>query len=269
MSEQLNLLNLQLDVEKKLNHIPEEAYHMLTLAKITKVEMKTFEVGITDDNGNPSINEFSGLTVPRLSIDTERLVKPWSLDKHHREDTFSWGVHYIKNSTTDTMIPQKDVLQRVSNEFMQILHIHGVLRRHFNIEGQPPVVKEIDLKLLNSYNPFCDAKTRVEQLTAIFTHIVEVFNCLVNDKPMFTNIELAWALIPGGMKRSKYVLPQYVGKGFVEIFKNNTTRPAISISPNVIMKLGELKQTTTNAKAAITAEATLDVFKDLHDMAQD
>ena len=244
------MLNLSLDNEKKLNHLPEELYHNLVLAKITSVHVEEYEIAVIDDNGNPNTSEYAGLKMPRLIIETERIIKPWSIDKNPREQKFSWGVVSIKNNTTGIMLEQKDVIKRVSEQFIQIIHIHSVLRRHYNKATE--LVPALDIDAINAFDPFTDAKTRCANMLTIFTDIANKFNVSLNEKPMFQDIELCWVLIPGGSERSMYVIPQYLGKGFVEIFHNEKHNPAISIPPNVIMKLGKLEQKQAKPKANLT-----------------
>ena len=99
-------------------------------------------------------------------------------------------------------------------------------------------------------------------MTKIYTDICAKFNFALSEKPIFQDIELAWVLIPGGSERSMYVIPQYLGKGFVEIFYNEKHMPAIAVPPNVIMKLGKLEKAQAKPKADLTN--AFSAFADLH-----
>ena len=240
----MSLLNLKLDVESPLSHVPEEAYHNLCFAKIESVTVEFYEVKQFDDNGAPSASEYAGLTVPRLNIKTKREIMPFSVDTNQRSDTFSFGTINIKDTRTGQLRPKKDVTERVEQEFMHMIHIHNVIRKHTNQEP-------LDVSILSKYDPFAIVEDRVVQLGEIFEYIAKMFNTVLDDtkKEQYKDIVLCWALIPGGgQSRSKYVLPKYVGKGFVEVFKNQKFKPAISIPPNVIMRLGKLEETDVSQK---------------------
>ena len=251
-------LNLKLEVESALTHIPEEAYHNLVIAQIESVTVQEFEVKMLDDNGNPSASEYAGLTVPRLVIKTKRQIMPFSTDKNERSDSFSWGVQTTKDWKTGTLKPQKDVLDRTTYDFMSIIHIHNVLRKHNN-------TKELDLKVLNEYNPFAVKEDRVAKLKEIYTYIASMFNekLETTGTEQYKDLVLCWVLIPGGgVNRSKYTIPPYVGSGFVEVFKSQQFKPAISIPTNVVMKLGKLEPKTAPINNAIP-NASLDALQNL------
>ena len=255
-----NILNLTETVEKEAKHIPEESYHNLVFATIESVGVELYEIKLIDDNGNPSTSEYAGLTVPRLTIKTKRTIMPFSIDKNHRAGTFSWGVHYTKNNKENIALPQKDVIKKVQDEFKQILHICGVIKRHF--ENYP----ELDMKLINSYNPFAPAAERVAKLTEIYNYFASHLSTInpLTSVPYTKDLTLIWVLIPGGNKRTQWVLPQYVGEGFVEVFKNKETHPIISVPANVVMKLGELTPKATSSATPKSEAANFDAFANLN-----
>lgn len=240
----MSLLNLKLDVEAPLSHVPEESYHNLCFAKIESVSVETYEVKQFDENNAPSASEYAGLMVPRLNIKTKREVMPFSTDTNQRSDTFSFGTVNIKDTRNGQLRPQKDVTDKVEQDFMHMIHIHNVVRKH---TGQEP----LDVAILSRFDPFAIAEDRVEQLKEIFEYIAKMFNTVLDatKEEQYKNIVFCWALVPGGgVNRAKYVLPKYVGKGFMEVFKNQQFKPAICIPPNVIMKLGKLEETANTGK---------------------
>lgn len=242
----MSILNLKLEVESKLNLIPEPIYHNLVLARIDKVDVQMYDVADTDENGNPNVGEYAGTKIPRLRFTLKSIILDKSTDKHDRENIESFGV-FTTISKEGVPFENKIVLQRVTEDFSKIIHIHNVLRKHTN-------TAPIEIEKLNVFDPFAPIAERIKVLTEVYEYLAEKFNEVspTTNEVQYKDVPFCWVLIPGGQFRTQYVLPRYVGKGFVEVFKGLNHKPAIQVPVNVDMTLG--KKDNKSMKAAPTAD---------------
>ena len=142
---------------EQLNHIsvidlPKEGKIRDQIVKV-RVNQSFFRTSILASYNNTCC--ITGIQQPEFLIAGH--IKPWSIDKNPRFQKFSWGVTGIKNNTTGTFLDQKDVIKRVGEQFMQIIHNHSVLRRHYNKAAE--LVPALDIDMINNFDPFTDAKT--------------------------------------------------------------------------------------------------------------
>ena len=107
---------------------------------------------------------------------------------------------------------------------------------------------------LNAFDPFAPIAERIKVLTEVYEYLAEKFNEVspTTNEVQYKDVPFCWVLIPGGQFRTQYVLPRYVGKGFVEVFKGLNHKPAIQVPVNVDMTLG--KKDNKSMKATPTAD---------------
>lgn len=226
------MLKLQLDLENKPKLIPEPLYHNLVLAYFTNVQVEEYDVDLQDELGNPNTNEYAGQKVPRLIFTMNNIILNESSDKNERETKESFGVP-TTITKEGTPVDNFTVLKRVTDDFSKIIHIHNVFRRNAN-------TAPIDVEVLNKFNPFATVEDRVKQLKEIFDYVVTCFNTInpTTNLKIYEKVPVCMVFIPGGINRTQYVFPKYVGTGFVEIFKGLKHKPFISVPVNVDMTLG-------------------------------
>ena len=241
------MLKLQLEIENKPRLVPEPLYHNLVLAYFTNVQVEEYEVATIDEMGNPNTNEYAGQKVSRLIFTMNSLILNNSTDKNERETKESFGVPTTVTKE-GTPVDNFTVLKRVTDDFGKIIHIHNVFRRHAN--SAP-----LNVEKLNMFNPFASIAERVAQLKEIFDYILSCFNEInpTTNLKIYEKVPVCMALIPGGINRTQYVYPKYVGTGFVEIFKSLTHKPLIQVPVNVDMTLGSKdKDTKGNKKPEVS-----------------
>lgn len=254
---------LDTKVEQRLGFKPDpNLYGGLSLGKILSITLEDTEVSLTNQDGTPSSWEFAGCKLPNIVIEFEQVVGP--KDPAKRYITVRESI----TSTTDkngTPVEIKLWADLTMNLFKRLQHYVNV----FNEGNLAP----IDSKMALPKIAFSDAKEkRIADMRKMFAEYVRVLTAKRADgKARFEGITFWMAVIADPKSGTYFRLPDFVGKGYLEVFKQNTP-PTIEI-PNsasvVLTKKTDKKEPAAKAnmnyqdadavqRGTVSADATAD-----------
>ena len=210
---------LDTNVESRLGFKPEATIdNGICLGKIISVELKEHDVPKLDDQGVPSAWEFAGLKTTSIEI-TYKQINKVSTDMSERfitqrETIVSAGKKDGSAVTVDNWT------NMILNQFERLQHIANVLDKGM-IKPLSKKIGAVDLKYDDS------AEIRISKMKKLYEHFytqitglpVKVAEGAEAGVPRFTNVPLWIKVIAESTKGTYYVIPNYVGKGFLEVVK--------------------------------------------------
>lgn len=218
-------------VESRLNLKPSKDTFGLALAELESVEVKDYEVPVTDEKGSETKSEFKGLTVPRINLTwRNHKVKEGEEDRYH---TLSFGpIVSVKNDGSP--MDAKTLSSIYENMFAALMHAHNCYKGSVNY---------IAIKSLPDIDETATAAARVEQTRAFFKAFEKAFNG-TDGKAVYKNTEgkniPVWLKLVADYKtQSHYETPNFVGQGWTEVAIQTTInnkvvwkQPLIELKPN-------------------------------------
>jgi hypothetical protein len=115
--------------------------------------------------------------------------------------------------------------------------------------GQPNFVK---ITSLPEIDPFASPEKRIEQMTAFFKVFEQAFNKGKDKEPVYVNVPCFIKVIADFKKGTRYVTPEFVGQGFIEVAKlddkGKYKKPAIEIKPgeSIVLNMNATKDTPSD-----------------------
>lgn len=238
MSKNLNKVSFsEIVVESRLGFKPNpDIFNGLCLGHISNITLEEVEISATLENGTPSSWDMAGKKSVNLNVEFKQLVTP--KDNNPRFITLKESIISTKKSNGEPIEP-KVWNNLVTEQFRRLQHIVNV----FDKEGISPISKAIPEELYPDYND--SVEVRIAKATKLFKHFLKAIQG--DEKAPRYADKLLWikvvAKVPEG---TYYVIPAFVGKGYLEIFKNNVA-PALELSPSESVVLTK-KETKKDSK---------------------
>ena len=214
------------EVESRLGFKPDaNLYGGLCLANLIDVKLTQVEISATTENGTPSMWDMAGKTSYNLTI---------SYKQKTNEDRFidlKESIISTKKSTGESIEP-KTWNDMIKNQFGRLQHIVNVLDK---IDGKKsPLPTD---KLAPAYD---DApETRIAKTKQLFEHYERVIKGK-GETPRYSGVTLWLKVIAKVPEGTYYTIPQFVGKGFMELYHTNVA-PVLEFGASESIELKKKK----------------------------
>lgn len=263
MSKNYNKVNFgEVQVENRLSFKPNpDLYNGLCLATITKVELEEVEIPTTTDTGTPSQWDMAGHKSYNLIVE----FKQSGVDKE-RFITLRESIVGATTKTGDAIEP-KTWNNLVVEQYRRLQHIVKVLDNS-KIGKMSKALPE------SLYPDYADSvEARIAKAKKMFTHFVEMIKGK-EEVARYEGVTFWLKIITKVPEQTYYTIPNFVGKGYLEVF-NNGIAPALELSPNesIILKKKDEKKAETKpdmnhkdedaVKPAASAETPEELLKRL------
>ena len=236
MSKNLNKVNFgEVVVEQRLSFKPNpDLYNGLCLATITKVEVEEVDIPATKDDGTPSSWDMAGHKSYQLSVE----FKQAGVDK----DRFITLKESIVGANTKegAALEPKVWNNLVTEQFKRLQHIVNVLDGD-NLGTKSKAVAE---SLYPDYSDSVEA--RIAKAKKLFTHFAEMI-VGKGEKPRYDGVTFWIKIVTKVPEQTYYVIPTYVGTGYLEVFHNNVA-PSLELTPSDSIVLKKKDEKKTEAK---------------------
>lgn len=257
------------DVNKTVESLkpfaPEEKYGHMSIAKINSVKVVMTEAKTEDDKGIASTYEYAGCKVPNLVFEFQQVFT--EADAPER-----FHFHYEKPVVTlkndGTLVTDENINILLTQMFDRILHIYKTFSKSPNYK--PFVEKEIP-EILET----AAIDVRLESYTKFFEYIAKCFNegkaiegkdGKVEYLPVYKDDKkksvLVWLkLIANYPDNKRLVLPNFIGKGFIEVFKASYPKPSIMFEGKetyILKTINDSASKGSSAKGGATAATSDD-----------
>ena len=220
MSKNLNKVNFgEVVVEQRLGFKPNtDLYNGLCLANISKVEVEEVDIPSVKDDGTPSMWDMAGHKSYNFIIEFKQ-----SGDKEARFITLRESI--VGGNTKDgSPIEPKTWNNLVSEQFKRLQHIVNVLDK----AGLGTKSKEVSETLYPDYADSVEA--RIAKAKKLFNHFADMINGK-GEKPRYDGVTFWLKVIAKIPEQTYLIIPNYVGKGYLEVFYNNVA-PVLEFSSN-------------------------------------
>ena len=236
MSKNLNKVNFgEVVVEQRLGFKPNPSlYNGLCLATMTKCEIEEVDIPATKDDGTPSSWDMAGHKSYQVIVE----FKQFGSDK----DRFITLKETIvgTNKADGSPIEPKTWNSLVMEQYKRLQHIVNVLD-NANIGTKSKAVAE---SLYPDYSDSVEA--RIAKAKKLFTHFVEMISGK-GEKPRYEGVTFWLKVITKVPEETYYVIPTFVGKGYLEVFSNNVA-PSLELQPNESIVLKKKDDKKVEAK---------------------
>lgn len=215
-------------VESRLSFKPDvNLYGGLSIGKLLKVEVSEHEVSTSKEDGTPSSWEFAGMVLPNLVFEYEQVLGAKDPAKRYLVHTETIPATTDSNGTPIDLKLWSDL---TTNLFKRLQHILNVMN-----DGE---LAPVDTKMKLPKISFSDPKEkRVADMKTLFTEFARLYNAKnAEGKVRYADAKFWMAVIAAPKTGNYYVLPSYVGKGYLEVFKQNVA-PTIEIPNNATVEL--------------------------------
>jgi len=230
----LNLAELDVNVESRLTFLPNpNLYNGICLGYITRCELVTTENEKLDKDGNPSTYDYKGCTTTSLLLEFKQI----------NPDPKDTSARFLVHKETPVVGTKKNGEEMSDSDFI------GLVTTQFN--RLQSIVNALD-------NGGCGTSTKIKELTVSLEDAPEVRaskfkkmyqhffaqitgapakNAPADFKPRFENVPV-WIKVISEYKTAKrYVLPNFVGSGIIEVARKGIPT-ILSISPSESIVLG-------------------------------
>ena len=236
MSKNLNKVSFgEVQVEQRLSFKPNaDLYNGLCLANIVKVEMEEVDIPATKDDGTPSSWDMAGHKSYQLVVE----FKQHGTDKERfltLKETIVGA-----NTREGVAIEPKTWNSLVTEQFRRLQHIVNVLD-NANLGTKSKAVAE---SLYPDYSDSVEA--RIAKAKKLFTHFTEMITGK-GEKARYAGVTFWLKVITKVPEQTYYVVPNFVGKGYLEVFANNVA-PSLELSPNESIVLKKKDDKKAEAK---------------------
>lgn len=228
--------SLGTNVETRQGFKPDpNLYKGLCLSTITKCEIEEHEIPKQLEDGTPSAWDFAGHKTYTLIIEFKQFLG--SKDKADRFVTLRETIVSSKKNTGEAVNP-KVWNSLVISQYERLQHIVNALDKA-GVTPKSVGIKDLDI----SYED--EVEVRIAKTKKFFEHFVKQIKGK-EEKPKYEGIKFWLRVIAEPTRGTYYVIPAFVGKGFIEVFRTNE-EPTIELGVNdsIVLK----KKATTENKA--------------------
>jgi len=262
--ENLNKISfgqLETAVESRQGFKPNaNLYGGLCIGTITKCEIEEHEVPKQLPDGTPSSWDFAGLKTYQLVIEFKQVLE--AKDNTERFITLRETIVSSKKNTGEEIAPKVwHSLQK--SQYDRLQHIVNALDKA-KLGTMSTNIKDIDIE-------FNDApEVRITKLKKFFEHFVKQINGK-DAKPRWEGAKFWMRVVTDTVRGTYYVIPSFVGKGFIEVLNANLA-PTIELAVNDSIELKKKQDKNMNAnskdadavkEAPVQGQSANDVLKNL------
>lgn len=266
MENNLNKISFgQLDanVESRQGFKPNPMlYNGLCIGTITKCEIEEHEVPKQLADGTPSSWDMAGFKTYQLVIEFKQVLE--NKDKTERYITLRETIVSSKKNTGEDVTPKVWYsLQKA--QFDRLQHIVNALDKG-KLGKASTNIKDLDLEYADT------PEVRIAKVKKFFEHFVTQINGTDKTK-RWEGAKFWMRVVSEPTKGTYYVIPSFVGKGFIEVLNVNS-EPSIELAVNdsiELKKKDSKNMNVANAKdvdavqnnAPVQGKSASDVLKNL------
>ena len=228
-AEKLNKISfgsLETAVESRQGFKPNPlVYGGLCLGVITKCEIEEHEVPKQLEDGTPSSWDMAGHKTYQLIIEFKQVVD--AKDITDRFITLRETIVSSKKSNGESIAP-KVWNSLVMAQYGRLQHIVNALDKA-KVSPMSTNIKDVDIEYDDS------PEVRIAKTKKFFDHFLKQIKGKA-EKPRYEGVTFWMRVVAEATKGNYYVIPAFVGKGFIEVFNANVA-PTIELAVNDSIEL--------------------------------
>lgn len=260
---------IETKVETKQSFKPDATINKgLCIGKLVGIRIDKNEISKFNGDGTPSGWDMAGYTSPNLIL-TFKQVNNNNKDTAERILELRETVISTKKSNGES-IAAKVWYDLIANMFKRLQHIVNA----FDDAKLQPLSSEKDLRKLPDFDYNDSVEVRIEKFTKFFEHFYKQISGISKEGDTFKFNDIpCWMRVVASPSRDYYMLPSYVGKGFIEVVKAGVS-PVIEIAINDELELvkkdksgkspmKDLNKKDVDADSPVQGENASEVLKNL------